>query len=226
MTNIECLLAILVMSPYPLSVHLSLVLIPPGHLTVRLGPDHEVPVVGQDAVGQNADRVSLMRLDHHALKRLEVAIRVKEVHPADRSVQHVVDLASRGVPSDSWHESQATWLQPPRQYELRPECHPLGLNRLKSKVLQRPRSVIILRCIRMWFIPCSLFQGLNADQHILYHMLLYAENSPGSDRNSLRQIGLGLSTWHSAASPFFPLSPFFPPGVDPPSSRGSHSIML
>ncbi len=46
-------------------------------LTVGLRPDDEVPVVGQDAVRQDANRMSLMRLDHDALKRLEVGILVR-----------------------------------------------------------------------------------------------------------------------------------------------------
>src|SRR5271157_3712643 len=49
------------------------------HLAVCVRPDGEVPVVRQDAVGQDADRVPLVRL--------EVGLLAEEVPLADRSVQ-------------------------------------------------------------------------------------------------------------------------------------------
>src|SRR5271157_5061226 len=54
-------------------------------LAVCLRPDNKVPMVRQDTVGQDADRVSLVRLDHDPLKRLEVGVLGKEVLlPTDR----------------------------------------------------------------------------------------------------------------------------------------------
>jgi hypothetical protein len=47
--------------------------------------------------------VSLVRLDHDPLKRLEVGVLVKEVHTADRSVQHMVHLPDRCSSRFSWH---------------------------------------------------------------------------------------------------------------------------
>ena len=47
--------------------------------------------------------MSLVRLDHDPLKRLEVGVLAKEVHPADRSVQDMVHLPARCFSRCSWH---------------------------------------------------------------------------------------------------------------------------
>ena len=73
------------------------------HLAVCVRPDGEVPVVGQDAGGQDADRVPLVRLDHDPLERLEVGVLAEEVHLADRSVQHMVHLPAGCFSRCSWH---------------------------------------------------------------------------------------------------------------------------
>ena len=49
-----------------------------GELSICLGPDDKVPMVGQDAVRQNADRVSRVRFDDDALERLEVGVFAEE----------------------------------------------------------------------------------------------------------------------------------------------------
>jgi len=72
------------------------------HLAVCVRPDGEVPVVGQDAVGQDADRVPLVRLDHDPLERLEVGVLAEAVHLADRSVQHMVHLPAGCFSRCSW----------------------------------------------------------------------------------------------------------------------------
>ena len=73
------------------------------HLAVCVRPDGEVPVVGQDAVGQDADRVPLVRLDHDPLERLEVGVLAEEVHLADRSDQHMVHLPAGCISRCSWY---------------------------------------------------------------------------------------------------------------------------
>jgi hypothetical protein len=78
-----------------------------GDLAVGLGPDDEVPVVGQDAVGEDADGVPPMRLDDDLLIRLEVGVLVEEADPADRPVQDVVDLTCRSLSRGSWHGLRA-----------------------------------------------------------------------------------------------------------------------
>ena len=44
------------------------------HLIVSLRPDGEVPMIRRDAVGEDTDRVTLVRLDHDAVKRTEVGV--------------------------------------------------------------------------------------------------------------------------------------------------------
>src|SRR5829696_3083433 len=44
-----------------------------------------------------------MRLDDNTLERLEVGVLAEQVHPADRSVQHMVDLTARCISCGSWH---------------------------------------------------------------------------------------------------------------------------
>ena len=72
------------------------------HLAVCVRPDGEVPVVGQDAAGQDADRVPPKRFDHDPLKRLEVGVLAEEVPLADRSVQHMVHLPAGSFSRCSW----------------------------------------------------------------------------------------------------------------------------
>ena len=63
-----------------------------GHdLAVGLRPDGEVPMVGQDTVGEDGDGVPLVGFEQDPLEGLEVGVLGEEVHPADRSVQDVVD---------------------------------------------------------------------------------------------------------------------------------------
>src|SRR5262249_17451568 len=66
------------------------------------------PVVGQDAVGQDADRVAPVGLDRDALERLEVGVAGEEAHLPHGSVQDVVDLAAGCFPRHSWHEAEDT----------------------------------------------------------------------------------------------------------------------
>jgi hypothetical protein len=72
-------------------------------LNVCLRPHGEVPVVGQDAVGQDADRVPLVSFDHDPLERLEVGVLAEEVHPAARSVQDMVYQPAGCFSRCSWH---------------------------------------------------------------------------------------------------------------------------
>jgi hypothetical protein len=59
---------------------------------VGLRSDDKVPVIGHDAIRQDADAVSVMGYDHGALERLEVGVLAQEVHPAHRSVRGIVHL--------------------------------------------------------------------------------------------------------------------------------------
>ncbi len=42
------------------------------HLVVSLRPDDEMPMIGQDAKREDADRVASVSLDHDTLERVEV----------------------------------------------------------------------------------------------------------------------------------------------------------
>ena len=55
----------------------------------------------------------LVGFDQDPLERLEVGVLAEEVHPADRSVQDVVDQPAGCVSRGSWHEAEDTeeeWL--------------------------------------------------------------------------------------------------------------------
>jgi hypothetical protein len=54
-----------------------------------------MPGIRQDAVGQDADGVALVRFDNDVLERHEVDVLAKEVHPAHRSVHDTVHLPAR-----------------------------------------------------------------------------------------------------------------------------------
>ena len=78
-----------------------------GDLAVGPGPDDEMPVVGQDAVRQNAERMPAMGLDHDPAKRLEVVVVTEQPHPPDCTVQDVVDPASRCFGACPWHRNKS-----------------------------------------------------------------------------------------------------------------------
>jgi hypothetical protein len=69
------------------------------NLAIGLRPNHEMPVVGQDALGQDADRMTLMRLDHDALKRLEAGVSAEEPHPTDIAFQNLIKLPALYIAS-------------------------------------------------------------------------------------------------------------------------------
>ncbi len=67
----------------------------PAHPTtqcwVRVGPNHQMPMVGHQAVGQQLDRVSLEALRQRPLERFVVARIVKQPHPPVPAIENVVD---------------------------------------------------------------------------------------------------------------------------------------
>ena len=77
-------------------------------LAVGLRPDDKVPVIGQDAIRQDADGVSVVGFDHDVLERLEVGVLAQEVHPAHRSVQGMVHLPILCFSRGSWYREQGT----------------------------------------------------------------------------------------------------------------------
>jgi hypothetical protein len=63
-------------------------------------------MIGQDAVGQDSDRVSLQRVDHDALERLEVGVLSKEVHLPDGPIQYVINQSAWGNACCARHDSK------------------------------------------------------------------------------------------------------------------------
>ena len=74
-------------------------------LTILLRPDDKLPLVGQNTIRQNTDRLPRVRLNHDALKLLEVGNLAEHPHPADRSVQDVINESTRSHSRCSWHNS-------------------------------------------------------------------------------------------------------------------------
>ena len=52
-------------------------------LTVRLRPDYEVPVVGQNTIRQDTNGLPLVRLGHDALERFKIGLLAERMHPTD-----------------------------------------------------------------------------------------------------------------------------------------------
>ncbi len=76
------------------------------HLNVLLRPDDDVPMIGQDAIRQDADCLPLMCLDHDALKRLKVILLSEHVHLPGRSVVDVINKPARCYSRCSGHNSE------------------------------------------------------------------------------------------------------------------------
>ena len=76
-------------------------------LTVLLRPDDKVPMVGQNTIRQDTNGLPLVRLNHDALERLEVGVLAEHMHPADRSVQDVINKPPRCYSRCSWHDNHS-----------------------------------------------------------------------------------------------------------------------
>ncbi len=72
-------------------------------LTILLRPDNKVPVIGQNTIRQDTQRLPLVRLDHDPLERLKVSLLSEHMHPADRSVKDVINQSPRRYSRCSWH---------------------------------------------------------------------------------------------------------------------------
>src|SRR5450432_17948 len=68
-----------------------------GDLVIVRGVDDEMPVAGQDAVGENADWMALVGLEDDALEGLEIVVVAEEFHATDRAVEDVIDQAAGGA---------------------------------------------------------------------------------------------------------------------------------
>ncbi len=61
---------------------------------IGLGPQHEVPVIGHQAVGQHTHRHLLLGLDENAEEGVEVGGLVQEGSAGVAPIEHVVDVAA------------------------------------------------------------------------------------------------------------------------------------
>jgi hypothetical protein len=59
---------------------------------------------GSNAIRQDTNGLPQVRLNHDALERLEFGFLAEHMHPADGSVQDVIDKAPRCYSRCSWHE--------------------------------------------------------------------------------------------------------------------------
>ena len=84
----------------------------PGHearqVPALVRPQDQVPVVGQQAIGQDAHRHLRLGLAEHALKRSEIAGLVQERTPGVATVQHVVDQPAFSDPQHTSHSYRIT----------------------------------------------------------------------------------------------------------------------
>jgi hypothetical protein len=62
---------------------------------VMLGPQHEVPMVGQQAIGEDPHGAAFQRLFQHLLERLEVGVFQEQPHPSHAAVQDVKQHSAR-----------------------------------------------------------------------------------------------------------------------------------
>ena len=66
-----------------------------GQLAIFLGPNHEVPMVGHDAIGQNSKRMALASLDHDALERFVIEVIAEQLNPPDSPIENVINQSAR-----------------------------------------------------------------------------------------------------------------------------------
>jgi hypothetical protein len=72
--------------------------------TVLPRPDDKVPVVAQDAPGQNPRRRPRVRFQQHPLKRRLIRLLAEQRQPGYRPVQDMIDVPARSHSGCSWHE--------------------------------------------------------------------------------------------------------------------------
>jgi hypothetical protein len=58
-------------------------------VAVMFGPQHEVPMVGQQAIGEDPHAAAFQRLFQDLLERLEVGVLQEQPHPSHATVQNV-----------------------------------------------------------------------------------------------------------------------------------------
>src|SRR5437764_2318890 len=72
-------------------------------LAVFLGPDNEMPVIAHDVPGEQTRVKTLIRLQQHSIKRLEILLLLKQPQPAVGAVENMIDVSARSDAGDSGH---------------------------------------------------------------------------------------------------------------------------
>ncbi len=108
---------------------------PPG------GPDHQMPVIGHQTIGQQLRSIRPVQpLHQHPLKRRIVPIPLKDRQPHHPSVQQVIHNTRLGDPRRSPHEPM---LAPPPPLSRKPSPHPHHLTPPPTALDSPPRDPII-----------------------------------------------------------------------------------
>jgi hypothetical protein len=111
-----------------------------------------------------------VRLNHDALERLEVGLLAEHMHPADGSVQDVIDKAPGATLAVVGMSTSATRTEDFRQYQSRPGFRPPARG-------EKARMRVLPRCLQPWpklGSPSALhhlFAGLPASP-LLWHSII------------------------------------------------------
>ena len=74
-----------------------------GKLMIPLWPEHEVPVIGHDAIAEEPNGMLDQCFGENAFERLVIGIFLKQGQTRNRTVQGVIDEATRSRPSMACH---------------------------------------------------------------------------------------------------------------------------
>jgi hypothetical protein len=64
-------------------------------VAVVLGPQHEVPMVGQQAIREDPHGTAFRRLFQHLLERFEIGVLQEQPHPSHAAIQDVKQHSAR-----------------------------------------------------------------------------------------------------------------------------------
>src|SRR5215468_8114519 len=67
------------------------------------GPEDQMPVIGHQTIGKNADGNALVRFDQNTPEGVVILRLVKEGMPGDGSVEDMIDQTARSIPRSAGH---------------------------------------------------------------------------------------------------------------------------
>jgi hypothetical protein len=83
-----------------------------AQIRAGLGPQHQVPMIGHQAIRQQLNGVSRKPFTQHTLKSKKVFILVKQLHPSIAAIQNMINHTSFNGASGAWHGNKL----PPRRF--------------------------------------------------------------------------------------------------------------